>query len=526
MLRYRSTLDTTPVSGVWRDSLTWKQQPVKTNQKIAAIPARHLEITPRVGRLTKPNPLLHRIALPLLMLLVAAITVSAQNHTPLTQAVLDDDVRLVKKLLAEGEEVNRTNKFGLTPLMLAASRGNKDMVDALLAENADVNLKGWAGLTALHWACSSDHDAPDILKALIKSGANVNTKEDNGPTPVIRAALKGKFGAVQILQSAGAAFTNDLVYSSAFGQLDIVKERLKAGANVNKRNESGRSPLAAAAANGHLEVVKILLEHRANVDSGGKDGDVTTSALIFAAGAGHIEVVKALLDKKASMDADLEGRTPLFVAVNGGYRALTKCLIDHGADPNGQNPDGEPVLFTAAHKHPEVLKTLLDAGANLNATNGIGSTALIIATYWGDADSVLELVSRGARTSAKTTQGLTALKIAQMGQDREQIVEILSDPEAATTKMRGIKTAKATTSTDSTTMTKDEWKKAYYSRFPAGSIVTVAKFKNSFGTPSRTQTVGQEAYWYYECSDGTIQVILNDPNLLGAGACIQSINDF
>jgi len=54
----------------------------------------------------------------------------------------------------------------------------------------------------------------------------------------------------------------------------------------------------------------------------------------------------------------------------------------------------------------------------------------------------------------------------------------------------------------------------------------VAKFKSAFGEPGRTQTVEQDAYWYYECSDGVIQVVLNDPNVFGNGACVQSVNDF
>ena len=492
------------------------------------IPTQHFGTTLRSTQPTQPpetRPLLRRVPLALLILMATGMAGICQNQTPLTQAVIKDDVRLVKQLLAQGEEVNRTNKFGATPLMLAAFRENKDMVDALLAEGADVNLRGWVGTTALHWACDSAHDAPGILIALIKGGANLNVKRDNDLTPVLDAALHGKLESLQILQSAGAAFTNDLVYASALGQLDIVKERLKGGADVNARNESGRTPLAAAAANGHLAVVNVLLEHGANVNSDGKDGNVTKSALIFAAQRGRIEVVKALLDKKAGLEADSFKETALFMAVDGDFQDVVKYLLDHGADPNGLNPDGEPVLFTAAQKHADILKILLDGGAHINVTNELGSTALIIAAYYGNAESVLTLLSKGARTSSRTTQGMTALQIAKGGRDREQIVEILSDPDAATKKMADFKAAKPSTQ-DSKTMTKAQWKQTYYSRFPVGSIVTVTRFKSVFGQPSRTQTVQNEAYWYYTCSDGVIQVVLNDPSLLGSGACVQNVNDY
>ena len=460
----------------------------------------------------------------LLALLTTAVVAHSQNQTPLTRAVIKDDVRQVKQLLAQGEDINRTNRFGFTPLMLAAARRNQDTVNALLAEGADVNFRGDSGFTALY--SGSLYGSPGILKALIKAGANVNVKEDTGLTPVKGAALWGRLENVQFLQSAGAAFTNDLVYSSALGQLDIVKERLKDGTNVNATNESCRTPLTAAAANGQLAVVNFLLEHGADVNVEGKDGDVTQSALIVAAQKGHIEVVKALLKKKASLKANSARETALFKGVDGGYLDVVKCLLDNGADPNGPNPDGEPVLFTAAQKHADILKTLLDGGADVNATNRLGSTALIIAAYYGNAESALTLLSKGARVGARTTQGMTALQIASRLRDREQIVEILSDPDAAIKRMADFKAAKPSAPIDSKTMTKAEWKKSYYSRFPAGSIVTVIKFKSAFGEPARTQTVEQEAYWYDECSDGTIQVVLNDPNLLGSAACIQSVNDF
>jgi hypothetical protein len=58
------------------------------------------------------------------------------------------------------------------------------------------------------------------------------------------------------------------------------------------------------------------------------------------------------------------------------------------------------------------------------------------------------------------------------------------------------------------------------------AIMTAAKFKAVVGEPARTQTVDSEAFWYYDCSDGTIQVKLLDPNQTGGQMAIQSINDY
>ena len=302
-----------------------------------------------------------------------------QEQTRLTQAVLRDDVRLVKQLLAQGEEINRTNKAGYTPLMIAVSRTNLDIVNALLAEGADVNAKSWYGWNALYSAAIKEK--PIMLKALLSSRANVNIEDINGLTPVMGAALWGRQENVEILRRAGAAFTNDLVYSSALGELDKVRDFLTKGESVNAWNAAGRSPLAAAAANGHLAVVNLLLEHGADVNSDGKDGGVTNCALCFASQNGRTEVVKALLGKKVNLNADSAGETPLYKAGDGGYLEIVKLLLDHGANASGKKPNGEPLLFSAAQKHAEIIAPLLNAGADVNATNEVGSTALIIAAY-------------------------------------------------------------------------------------------------------------------------------------------------
>lgn len=90
---------------------------------------------------------------------------------------------------------------------------------------------------------------------------------------------------------------------------------------------------------------------------------------------------------------------------------------------------------------------------------------------------------------------------------------------------------KSTTSPDgSQALTKAEWRQKaspYYN--PGGGIklATVREFKKLMGEPARTQTLGDgHAFWYYDCSDGTIQVVLIDPATTGGTLMIDSINDY
>ncbi len=76
---------------------------------------------------------------------------------------------------------------------------------------------------------------------------------------------------------------------------------------------------------------------------------------------------------------------------------------------------------------------------------------------------------------------------------------------------------------------KAEWRqkvRPYWN--PGGPIklTTIADFKNLVGEPSHTQTMEGIAYWYYECSDGSIQLELVDPNMSGGRLLIREVNDF
>jgi hypothetical protein len=78
-------------------------------------------------------------------------------------------------------------------------------------------------------------------------------------------------------------------------------------------------------------------------------------------------------------------------------------------------------------------------------------------------------------------------------------------------------------------VTKAQWRqKALPFYNPGGGIklTTTANFKKVMGEPSSTQTIEGHSYWYFDCADGTIQVVLIDPALSGGTLAIDSINDY
>ncbi|PIK39387.1 Ankyrin repeat domain-containing protein 50 [Apostichopus japonicus] len=92
-----------------------------------------------------------------------------------------------------------------------------------------------------------------------------------------------------------------------------------------------RSPLQSAAWQGHVQVLELLLLHRANINHMCNQG---ASALCIAAQEGHVEVVRALLHHGAEPNhADRQGRTAMKVAVKGGHHQVVELLEKCGAFP-------------------------------------------------------------------------------------------------------------------------------------------------------------------------------------------------
>ncbi|WNO75191.1 HEAT repeat domain-containing protein [Streptomyces sp. AM8-1-1] len=190
------------------------------------------------------------------------------------------------------------------------------------------------------------------------------------------------------------------------GAEDAVVRLLRAGVPADATDEDGQTPLYRAAVSDELGIVRLLLAAGAEPErlSGHEGGDLP---LCGAAVGGHTDVVLALIAAGARPDtAEAFGFTAMTWAVQLGHAATVEALLDHGADPDLPSPGGEPPLVLAARRgSPRTVRALLRHGA------GARQAALDEARAWLARDvekelraGLLEAYGDGAQTVARRVE--------------------------------------------------------------------------------------------------------------------------
>jgi uncharacterized protein len=214
---------------------------------------------------------------PLLAILLACPLRAGADDKGLNEkllaAIRDSDAGAARALLSlpSGEaDANARDEDGMTALMYAAMYAGADCVELLLAKGADPNAKSNSDVTALMLAVGQ----ADKVRLLLSKGAEVNARNNVNGVALMLAAQMGNPATVKLL--------------------------LEKGADAHLRNDYGYTALmyAASAERNDLELIRVLLAKRAEINVKAKDGE---TALKLAGRKGRTETVR-LLEKAGAKE--------------------------------------------------------------------------------------------------------------------------------------------------------------------------------------------------------------------------------
>ena len=339
--------------------------------------------------------------------IVLAQSTPAILGNSLLDACTQNDLNHATELLNEGVSVDFDGKYGNTPLILAAMR-SPDMVKLILAHHPNLELRENHGYTALGVACWTGKT--DCAIELMDAGANIETINNNGHTPLILAIEYDDAALVKALIDHHVDVNKATEDGSALwwavgkNRLEATAMLLGAGADFQPHVTVPPDPrrpwytvVARAAMSNNPALIDLLLSHGANINETDTAGRTAlTLALEFA----REPTILHLLDKGAEVKiADKEGRTPLMYAVVfNQQQSILQALLQHGAVVDAKDNHGRTALVCACMDNtPATIPFLLDHGADINVADAKGNVPLLYANNRGETDLVKLLVKRGAK---------------------------------------------------------------------------------------------------------------------------------
>ena len=319
-----------------------------------------------------------------------------------------------------------------TPLYYAALCGFRDLVESLAIKHPrDVIATGGSYDTPFHASLAKKE--VDTALVLLKRGANINSLDYGGRSPLHAASLSGHCEVVKFLLEHQAVVdiqekhtpTTPSCLAAKYGEQEICRLLLKHGANLELPSSDGWTPLHSAAWNGHPGMVQELLVHGADVNV--RNADERTP-LDFASRCGNLEVVRLLIGHGADVDCrDKQGWAPLHTAARHGHLDIVRLLLDLGTDVHSRNgKKNTPLILASYGGHVEVSAFLIERRADVNSINNGGWTALHSASQSGHGDVVKLLIDHGTDVNVPKSDLWVSLHLAS-SHGHLEVVELLID---------------------------------------------------------------------------------------------------
>lgn len=390
-----------------------------------------------------------------------------RGYSALHIACMYGKPKIVDILLSHGSNVHATDYSGSTPLHHASSRGHQNALLLLIHSGANINTCDSEGNTPLHFASSNGHDG--CVKAILYfsehngSDLNINKRNNHGDTSLHNASRWGYEMIVKLLLNAGADptienkrkltpidFAHNLHISRLLNSRPIpsrvklivphfkVEQRQdtmkvaaasKAGLDFTDDTSRGKSPTSGEYPRTTEEIKKVEKVLRCIAQ-----GDIRL-ACFYLGLEDHTSSPRKkchpLCDCKHSVTHDelgastpndalqvnicnVDGLTPLHIAVQNGHSELVEILLDSGAIANIQTKKNiTPLHLACLHQRTLMVQMLLEAHCDINCQDMDGNTPLHYSCQVNNARLVKLLMENNPNLNLRNSKGKTPLEEAE-----------------------------------------------------------------------------------------------------------------
>ncbi|PSN55482.1 hypothetical protein C0J52_02600 [Blattella germanica] len=386
-------------------------------------------------------------------------TVLPEGITLLHLAVREHQTETVVKLVQLGADINLIDSKGKTPLHWAAEFGYLDPMQALIETyhipDTSKTVLDFPDVKPLYKIrnffnnlnkskkekvpCGEQTNLPnETVQSKVNKNVPLHLRDHEGNTPLILAAKEGHLNALLYLTAVGSVDDHQnkygntaLTIAAGAGHDNIVSILLEKGCDVTCQAltaacASGqfstaklllkascyKDPLHAAAVNGQLEVIKLLVANYASLDWRFSDDD---TVLHLVCAYGHVDALRYLIFVKPSLlnCVNKKGETPFYTAVLNDRIKVVEHFINMQCSPETTTVNGYTPLHIASEQgNLDVVSLLLNINMSLNVLNVHQETPLFLAASKGHSKIVNCLLEKGADSTLRAIDGLTPFLVA------------------------------------------------------------------------------------------------------------------